>query len=55
MIECLKHLIPSELAAVLSIFTSVSVKDEDSIVKVEHVESSRKGKKYYQENQESLQ
>ena len=29
----------AELAAVLSIFTSVSVKDEDSIVKVEHVEA----------------
>ena len=34
----------SELAAVLSIFTSVSVKDEDSIVKVEHVKAPEKVK-----------
>tara|TARA_Y100000996_G_C22548107_1_gene652645 strand:+ start:56 stop:1714 length:1659 start_codon:yes stop_codon:yes gene_type:complete len=34
----------AELAAVLSIFTSVSVKDEDSIVKVEHVEAPEKVK-----------
>jgi superfamily II RNA helicase len=33
----LEQINTAELAAVLSIFTSVSVKDEDSIVKIEHI------------------